>query len=788
MRKIFSLLLILFLAACQPTGESSTVYPIPTLVVSQGSSISLNLRNYFRDEVTAVRIPDHPDIALHYFATKDSLIIRPRSSAPALSVVSLGINGRKEDILIRVEPMVAHTFTYAAEGQEKKVVVMGGFNDWSRTALPLRDENGDGILERTVYLKPLRHEYKFVVDGEELIDPANPVFVSNNIGGWNSILDLTAEKPTSAGRFVKHSYHNGKLYFDYIPPEDGSLPVFPFIHINNLSVHNDAFDMQPDGSLSIRISGLGDGRLRIMGIDEQGRAIPDNITIIEQGKPLEPGTDNDSWYFTVLYSLMTDRFLDGNPANTRKSTGPDLADIANWHGGDFAGIIQKLEEGYFTELGINTIWLFPASRQPLEGWVESIPPNRTYTGYHGYWPIAAREVDPRFGTTEELKTLVRLAHDKGIRVILDFVSNHVHEEHHYYREHRDWFGEMTLPDGTPNIRNWSEETRLTTWFDTFIPSYDYLHAPEAIDQVVDDAVWWIKTFDFDGFRQDAVKHVPHVFWRKLTARLKVEFPNKSLFQIGESFGSDALIRSYVNPGELTSQFNFSIYFNARGPFAAVMADFMPLAAIVEDNALSFGPVHLMGNLTSSHDQMKFMAVADNQVGWGDNGTELAFSNPPHPATHPEVFRKLANFQAFNITMPGVPVVYYGEEIGLMGAADPDNRRPMKFGAAVSPEGRELKKEFSRLNRLRQTYPSLALGDYIPIQVDGPTWVYEKRYFDERILVFFNHSENTQSMTLNLPGISNAVDLLLDTTLTLHNDVLALTMQPYSHVFLKLGGE
>lgn len=786
MRKIITGITLFILVSCQSDYQDEPLHSIPTITVEQGNSIGVDLSVYFTSKIKSIDVPGHPFLDVTYDAHNDSLVITPKPHAPRLSKIPLVVNGREQEILVRIQPLIEYTFTYKPQPGEKHVIVMGGFNDWSRTALPMEDKDNDGVFERSVYLKPVRHEYKFVIDGEEKIDPENPVFISNNIGGWNSILDLSDRKESAAGKYVKRTYSGGKVRFDFIPSEDGTVPVFPYVYFNNAAVHNDAFDLLPDGGLTVNLRKLKNGTLRITGLDEEGRVIDDNITLIRNGKPLSPESHSDNWYFTVLYSLMTDRFLDGNPANTVKVINPELKEIANWHGGDFAGIIQKLQEGYFSNLGINAIWLSPVQRQPEQGWKESIPPYRTYAGYHGYWPIAPREIDPRFGTEEELKQLVNLAHAKGLRVILDFVSNHVHEEHPYFKDHREWFGQVELPDGSLNIRNWSEETRLTTWFDTFIPSYDYLAAPEAVDQVVDDALWWMETFNFDGFRQDAVKHVPHIFWKKLTAGIKEKFPMKNVYQIGETFGSDALIASYVNPGELSAQFNFSIYFNARVPFANDEADFSHLATVLEDNAIAFGPVNLMGNITSSHDQMKFMAVADGQVGWGDNGTELAFTNPPKTSENEQTYSKLANFYAFNISIPGIPVVYYGEEIGLMGAADPDNRRPMKFGNDVNAFGQNLQITFSALNKLRQEYPALAIGDYIPVYQKGPVWVFEKRYFNERILVAFNHSANSTIIDLELDeNPSVAINLLDEAKQEIGNGRLSFIAVPYSHTFFAL---
>ncbi|MBC8400494.1 MAG: hypothetical protein H8E14_03300, partial [Candidatus Marinimicrobia bacterium] len=402
------------------------------------------------------------------------------------------------------------------------------------------------------------------------------------------------------------------------------------------------------------------------------------------------------------------------------------------------------------------------------------------------WPIRPREVDPRFGSESELKELVQLAHTRGIKVILDFVSNHVHEDHIYYQEHPEWFGSMYLPDGTVNIRNWSEETRLTTWFDEFIPSFDFPSAPAAIDQVVEDALWWLTTFDFDGFRQDAVKHVPHAFWKKLTTEMKSRFPDRDFYQIGETFGSDQLIGSYVNPGELNSQFNFAIYFNARGPFSADEGDFSHLATILQENPDTFGPVNLMGNLTSSHDQVRFMALADGQLTFSDNGTERAFNDPPGAVRNNTSYDKLVNFTAFNLAVAGVPVVYYGEEMGLMGAADPGNRRPMRFDSELSEIEQTTLERISTLIKLRQKYPSLAVGDFVPLLVDGPLLVFGKGYFDEFILVAFNQSAESRSVAVVLPLTAKRLsDLVTGTSRDIVGPSVSLDLLPYSATLLKV---
>ncbi len=115
-----------------------------------------------------------------------------------------------------------------------------------------------------------------------------------------------------------------------------------------------------------------------------------------------------------------------------------------------------------------------------------------------------------------------------------------------------------LPDGRRNLRLWDEQ-RLTTWFEPYMPSFDYTKSDAPIDYMTDNCVWWLKQTGADGFRHDAVKHVPNRFWRALTKKLEeeIEVPTgKKVYQIGETFGDYNLIGSYVNNGQLICTVRF----------------------------------------------------------------------------------------------------------------------------------------------------------------------------------------------------------------------------------------
>ena len=160
----------------------------------------------------------------------------------------------------------------------------------------------------------------------------------------------------------------------------------------------------------------------------------------------------------------------------------------------------------------------PITQNPEIGYIEFPAPHRKFSGYHGYWPVLNTVVDYRLGTSEELKSLIDGVHANDMNIILDFVSNHVHEDHPIVKDHPEWKTQLDLPDGTKNIRVW-EDQRLTTWFDTFLPSLDH-SIPEVTEMLSDTALFWVTDYGFDGFRHDAAKHIPQDFWRTLTRKIK----------------------------------------------------------------------------------------------------------------------------------------------------------------------------------------------------------------------------------------------------------------------------
>jgi glycosidase len=336
-----------------------------------------------------------------------------------------------------------------------------------------------------------------------------------------------------------------------------------------------------------------------------------------------------------------------------------------------------------------------------------------------------------------------------MNVLLDYVGHHIHTDNPIWKQHPDWFTPLYLPDGTMNTEKW-DEYRLTTWFDTFLPTFDFAK-PEVVNVMSDSAVYWIKNYNIDGFRHDATKHVPEQFWRTTTLKIKqqVMIPeNRKIYQIGETYGNRELIGSYINSGEMDAQFDFGIYDAALSVFAKDNVSFEVLKNSLLESFSYYGWHNLMGNITGNQDKPRFISLAGGFVRW-DEDAKLAGWTRKIDAGNPVSYKKLAMMMAFNMTIPGIPVIYYGDEFGMPGGNDPDNRRMMKFGKYTKDE-QQLLTTTEKLTRLRASRMSLLYGDTRILQCSYDVLVYLRNYFDEVTIVVFNKNSQSQIVTFSLP--------------------------------------
>ena len=448
----------------------------------------------------------------------------------------------------------------------------------------------------------------------------------------------------------------------------------------------------------------------------------------------------------ILYSLLIDRFYDGNPSNTKKLNSPDVLPKVDYYGGDLEGVLEKIKSNYFSDLGINTIWLSPITQNPYDAWGQNKDPKTKFSGYHGYWPIFITKIDDRFGNEKVLKELLDEAHKRGINVILDYVANHMHINSPTLTAHPDWVTPKTTPDGRPNLQLW-DEFRLTTWFDNHIPSLD-LERQYVYEPMTDSALLWLKNFDFDGFRHDATKHIPEVYWRTLTTKILKSFPGRNVFQIGETYGSPELIESYVKNGMLDGQFDFNVYDAFIRSTVDSTGDFNDLKNNLMNSLNTYGYHNVMGYITGNHDRPRFISLAGGAVSQNED-TKMAGWKREIGVGDEVGYDKLAMLQAFIFTIPGVPCIYYGDEYGDPGANDPDNRRWMRFDGYSQKEN-ALVNNAKKMINLRKTSLPLIYGDLIPLKTEKDIISYCRIYFGEIVIVTLNKTKDKKEIQLNLP--------------------------------------
>ena len=234
---------------------------------------------------------------------------------------------------------------------------------------------------------------------------------------------------------------------------------------------------------------------------------------------------------------------------------------------------------------------------------------------------------------------------------------------------------------------------------------------------------------------------------------EIEVPTgEDIYQIGETFGNYDLVSSYVNNGQLNAQFNFELFNTALSVFIDQKRSFKDLDAEMQKTFEVYGPLHLMGNIMDSHDKVRYMAYADGDVNLsGTDAVELGWTSPPK-VDHPSSYKKGELYFAYMMSIPGIPVIYYGSEFGMSGAADPDNRRMMRFGDQLNGNEKNMLKVVSEITKLRDKHSALRYGDYFTLQSDNNLYAFIRSDFNERILIVLNKSDGPQEIELNLPEI------------------------------------
>jgi glycosidase len=474
-----------------------------------------------------------------------------------------------------------------------------------------------------------------------------------------------------------------------------------------------------------------------------------------------PTSGSFDWRDAVLYFVFVDRFVNGSPANDRPNSFPGLDPSTNWQGGDWAGVTQKIKDGYFGQLGVNALWVTVPVDQTDNVGHGMGGDSHNYTGYHGYWPRDLSKPDSHFGTPAEFKTLVDEAHRAGIKVLVDYAMNHVHKDSPVYTAHSGdgWFNPLDLGGGSQCLCGsaacgWDGDKAKVCWFTDYLPDFNFANKA-ARDFSVGNAMKWISDNGIDGFRLDAVKHIELAWLLDLRQRLTKEvepLSKQHVYLVGETFtGDQATIKNFIDPcSKLDGQFDFPLRYQLLKTVLLRQGKLSELRSFMDNNDTVYGS-GLMSTFLGNHDVPRSIHFAQNSPvfsdPWADGKDRNFGGSRPGPVGETEAYERLALGQTLLFTSHGVPLVYYGDEIGLGGGGDPDNRRAMDWNSGSYSGGQKLLLDRMRkLGASRKLHPAFRRGKRTTLSVSDDTWAYKMVEGSDTVYVAINRSDAAKTVS------------------------------------------
>lgn len=410
----------------------------------------------------------------------------------------------------------------------------------------------------------------------------------------------------------------------------------------------------------------------------------------------------------VIYQIFPERFANGDPTNDPPNVEPweALPTVTSQKGGDLQGVIDNLP--YLVDLGVDVIYLTPIFQAPSN---------------HKYDTVDYYKIDPHFGDEETVRNLIERCHSYGIKVVFDAVFNHSGSgffafqdvlEHGEDSPFAHWFNIESFPVQTdpPNYETFANQIATMPKLMT--------NQPDVKDYFIEVGTYWIREFGIDGWRLDVANEIDHEFWREFRRAIKAENPDALI--VGEIWHEAS---EWVRGDQFDCVMNYSIQYACLDFFAkgVIRAESFANRLVKVQVNHTHGVNLAMFNLLGSHDTERFLTTCQGNV------------------------HKLALAVAFQLTYEGAPMIYYGDEVGMVGLNDPDCRRGMIW----DPEKQDLEllEWYRRLIALRREYLPLRLGRCRTVVADSATNVFGfVRYLGkEQVLVLLNNSPTKQSVDL-----------------------------------------
>lgn len=474
----------------------------------------------------------------------------------------------------------------------------------------------------------------------------------------------------------------------------------------------------------------------------------------------------------LIYLIMPDRFANGDPTNDvvpgMNETHLNRKKFFFRHGGDLQGIIDKLD--YLQDLGVTALWLNPV----LEN-------NQPYASYHGYAVTDHYRIDRRFGTNGKYKELVAKAHAKGIKIIMDVIFNHVGDEHYLMRDLPgfDWIHQWpeytkttyrapTLLD--PNASHYDRKMMTDGWFDKHMPDLNQKNKHLA-NYLIQNSIWWTLWSDQDAYRIDTYAYADGDFAAEWNRRLLEEIPHLGIY--GETWVHGPGVQAWFTGGRGIHQ-DFDT--NLPG-----VTDFQLYYAIQE--ALGRAP-----GWTEGVNRIYYTLAQDYL--YKDPSKNVLFLDNHDIAriftTVGEDITKMKSALALLLTIRGIPMLYYGTEVGLTGSGGafgeggrvdfpggfPSDETNLFASTSRDSTQAALHAYIKRIANFRLNSAALGKGRLVQFVPRGGVYVYFRQHANETVMVVFNG--NNEAITLSdlspyqeiVGGYTKADDLTRDVNNTL----------------------
>jgi len=600
------------------------------------------------------------------------------------------------------------TLWYQPTSALSRVEVVTSWESW-QTGLHVLDKAQDGWLATRITPPPGEEEYAFIDDGVWVPDPL--VGTTAFYDGTEVTLLFEQDCSQPSLRIDSPSSLTFTAASGGVAARDQDLTKLDPASIQIASDVTSTVSTDAGGGIAITWGAISEGKhlAMVTASDLRGRATPPaRITL---------WSDETTWDWrdALIYQVVVDRYRDTSGALTEPNPPSD------WAGGTLAGLTQNLD--VIAGLGFNALWVSPLYQNPLGLWPGT--DGHEYSGYHGYWPMASRAIDPHFGTDQDVVTFLAAAHARGMRVIFDVVPHHVHQQDPYVVQNpgapwfSDWGGSCVCGIGTCD---WTDHEQ-DCWFASYLPTFDWEDINVA-DSLTSDVAWWIDHYDGDGLRIDAVPMMPRAANRRIVdiVRRSFDHPGQRTYIVGENFvgpGAYDLLRYELGPFGLDGEFDFPTMWVLRASIAqetGLMSDIDANEKIAEASWAGSGAV--MSRIIGNHDVTRFSSVSAGD----DSGDGFT---PAPQSTDPLVYAKQQMALTIAYTLPGATVVYYGDEVALAGREDPDSRRVLPGDDALIPLQVTTRTFTQTLGKTRTCSDALRRGTYRSLVADAEVLAYAR---------------------------------------------------------------